>query len=55
MADQNPFPERATPEQMDHFTWYEAHGWAVPYPGEDKVLSPAEVPGRYLPSPDFDG
>ena len=48
-------PDYANPEQMDHFTWYEAHGWRVPYPGEDEVLSPAQVPGRYLPSPDFDG
>jgi YVTN family beta-propeller protein len=55
MAGQNPVPDRANPEQMDHFTWYEAHGWAVPYPGENKVLTPAEVPGRYLPSPDFEG
>jgi YVTN family beta-propeller protein len=55
MTGQNPVPDRANPDQMDHFTWYEAHGWAVPYPGENKVLTPAEVPGRYLPSPDFDG
>ncbi|MFI7615569.1 bifunctional YncE family protein/alkaline phosphatase family protein [Nonomuraea terrae] len=45
----------ANPDQMDHFTWYEAHGWATPYPGEDKILAPAEVPGRYIPSPDVDG
>ncbi|MBE1604157.1 alkaline phosphatase family protein [Actinopolymorpha pittospori] len=47
--------DSANPDQMDHFTWYEAHGWAKPYPGEQKVLTPAEVPGRYLPSPDSDG
>ncbi|MGA8113983.1 MAG: bifunctional YncE family protein/alkaline phosphatase family protein [Actinocatenispora sp.] len=48
-------PDLANPEQMDHFTWYQAHGWTVPYPGEDQVLAPLQVPGRYLPSPDFDG
>ncbi|BCJ35352.1 phosphoesterase [Actinocatenispora thailandica] len=48
-------PDYANPEQMDHFTWYEAHGYRVPYPGEHTILSPAQVPGRYLPSPDFDG
>ncbi|MFD2081594.1 40-residue YVTN family beta-propeller repeat-containing protein [Actinopolymorpha cephalotaxi] len=48
-------PDYANPEQMDHFTWYEAHGWRTPYPGEHKILSPAELPGRYLPSPDSDG
>ena len=55
MTGPNPIPDRANPEQMDHFTWYEAHGWTKPYPGEKKVLTPAQVPGRYLPSPDFDG
>jgi hypothetical protein len=40
---------------MDHFTWYQAHNWTTPYPGEQKILTPAEVPGRYLPSPESDG
>ena len=48
-------PDYANSEQMDHYTWYAAHGWRTPYPGEKTVLSPAQVPGRYLPSPDFDG
>ena len=48
-------PDYANPQQMDHYTWYEAHGYRTPYPGEKQVLSPAQVPGRYLPSPDFDG
>jgi len=51
----NAIPDRANPEQMDHFTWYEAHGWRVAYPGEDEILTPAEVPGSYLPPPDSDG
>ncbi len=51
----NAVPDYANPEQMDHYTWYRAHGWRQPYPGEQKVLAPAQVPGRYLPSPEFDG
>ncbi|MGI5330800.1 alkaline phosphatase family protein [Actinomadura nitritigenes] len=53
--DQNPQPDRANPDQMDHYTWYLTHGFTKPYPGEKKILTPAEVPGRYLPSPDADG
>jgi YVTN family beta-propeller protein len=48
-------PDFANPEQMDHFTWYQAHGWRTPYPGEKQILTPLQVPGAYLPSPDFDG
>jgi YVTN family beta-propeller protein len=48
-------PDRANPEQMDRFTWYEAHGYRKPYPGDRQILTPAQVPGRYLPSPDADG
>lgn len=51
----NAIADYANPDQMDHFTWYETHGWKVPYPGEDKILTPAEVPGAYIPAPDFDG
>ncbi len=40
---------------MNHFTWYQAHNWTTPYPGEDKIFTPAEVPGGYLPSPESDG
>jgi len=52
---QNPKPDLLNPDQLNHLTWYETHGFTVPYPGESKVLTPAEVPGRYLPSPDADG
>ncbi|TDD87000.1 phosphoesterase [Actinomadura darangshiensis] len=48
-------PDRANPALMDHFTWYQAHDWTTPYPGEKKILTPEEVPGRYLPSPETDG
>lgn len=45
----------ADPAQMDRLTWYETHGWTTPFPGDDKVFSPDEVPGAYIPSPDSDG
>ncbi|MEV4758385.1 phosphoesterase [Micromonospora sp. NPDC049559] len=51
----NAVPDFAPPALMDHFTWYQAHNWSTPYPGEDKILTPDAVPGGYLPSPEHDG
>ncbi|MFD4951155.1 alkaline phosphatase family protein [Streptomyces sp. NPDC058451] len=48
-------PDFANPAQMNHFTWYETHGWKTPYPGEKKVFAPDDVPGAYIPSPESDG
>ena len=48
-------PDFANPAQMNHFTWYQAHDWATPYPGEDKIVAPQDVPGAYIPAPDSDG
>ena len=48
-------PDYANPEQMDHFTWYQTHGWTQPYPGENKIYAPNDVPGAYLPSSGADG
>ncbi len=45
----------ANPAQMNHFTWYQTHGWQLPYPGEKQVFAPEEVPGAYLPSAESDG
>jgi hypothetical protein len=45
-------PDYADPEQMNRFTWYEAHAWKVPYPGDSKIYAPAQVPGGFIPSPD---
>ncbi|MFB9689687.1 bifunctional YncE family protein/alkaline phosphatase family protein [Amycolatopsis plumensis] len=45
----------ANPAQMNHFTWYQTHGWQLPYPGENQVYAPAQVPGAYLPSAESDG
>ncbi|HEX6471490.1 MAG TPA: phosphoesterase [Streptosporangiaceae bacterium] len=46
--------DSANPAQMNHFSWYEAHEWATPYPGESKIYTPDQVPGAYIPSPDHD-
>jgi YVTN family beta-propeller protein len=45
-------PDFANPEQMNRYTWYQAHGWKKPYPGDSKIYSPGQVPGGSLPSPD---
>ncbi|MCD0484227.1 phosphoesterase [Streptacidiphilus sp. ASG 303] len=51
----NAVPDFANPAQMDHFTWYQTHGWRKPYPGEDRIFAPADVPGAFIPSPESDG
>ncbi|OLE24026.1 MAG: phosphoesterase [Catenulispora sp. 13_1_20CM_3_70_7] len=51
----NAEPDYANPEQMNHFTWYQASGWTKPYPGEDKIYAPDQVPGAFIPSSDSDG
>jgi YVTN family beta-propeller protein len=45
-------PDYADPEQMNRYTWYQAHDWKVPYPGDSKIYAPAEVPGGFIPSSD---
>jgi YVTN family beta-propeller protein len=45
-------PDYANPEQMNRYTWYQAHYWKVPYPGDAKIYVPSQVPGAYLPSSD---
>ncbi|MFI2200272.1 alkaline phosphatase family protein [Streptomyces sp. NPDC020192] len=51
----NAVPDYANPEQMNHLTWYETHNWTKPYPGENKIYAPADVPGAYIPSAENDG
>jgi YVTN family beta-propeller protein len=51
----NATPDFANPAQMNHFTWYETHGWKKPYPGEKKLYAPDDVPGAFLPSAENDG
>jgi YVTN family beta-propeller protein len=42
----------ANPEQMNRWTWYQAHDFKVPYPGDSKIYAPAHVPGGFIPSSD---
>ncbi|MYZ35403.1 MULTISPECIES: alkaline phosphatase family protein [unclassified Streptomyces] len=50
----NAVPDYAPPAQMDRLTWYETHNWSKPYPGDDKIHAPNDVPGAYIPSSDTD-
>ncbi|HET9104248.1 MAG TPA: bifunctional YncE family protein/alkaline phosphatase family protein [Solirubrobacteraceae bacterium] len=43
-------PDYANPEEMNRYTWYRAHGWKVPYPGDARIYGPAKVPGGFIPS-----
>ncbi|MDQ1645348.1 MAG: hypothetical protein QOJ50_1532 [Cryptosporangiaceae bacterium] len=45
----NATADYANPAQMNHLTWYQTHGWLQPYPGEEKIVTPDQVPGAYLP------
>ncbi|MGZ4543967.1 MAG: alkaline phosphatase family protein [Blastococcus sp.] len=45
-------PDYANPAQMNRFTWYRAHEWKTPYPGDPKIYAPSQVPGWYIPSSD---
>ena len=47
-------PDFANPEQMNRFTWYDAHNWSQPYPGDSKIYLPNEVPGAALPGIEVD-
>ncbi|UWE10912.1 bifunctional YncE family protein/alkaline phosphatase family protein [Actinacidiphila bryophytorum] len=50
----NAVPDFANPAQMNHMTWYETHDWAKPYPGENRIFAPNDVPGAYIPSAEAD-
>jgi YVTN family beta-propeller protein len=43
-------PDRVNPELMNRLDWYEAHSWRVAYPGDPKIYTPNDVPGRNLPA-----
>ncbi|MEV0035280.1 alkaline phosphatase family protein [Streptomyces sp. NPDC050804] len=47
-------PDYAPPAQMDRLTWYESHNWSKPYPGDNKIHAPNDVPGAYIPSSETD-
>jgi YVTN family beta-propeller protein len=48
-------PDSAPPALMNHYDWYEAHNWAMPYPGETKIVAPNDVPGAVIPANENDG
>ncbi|NAZ83563.1 phosphoesterase [Kineococcus sp. R8] len=50
----NAVADAANPEQMNRYTWYRAHGWTVPYPGDTVLYAPEQVPGAHIPSADVD-
>jgi hypothetical protein len=43
-------PDYPNPAQMNRYTWYQAHRWKVPYPGDAKIYAPSQVPGGDIPS-----
>ena len=43
-------PDKVNPEQLNRFDWYEAHDWRLAYPGDQKIYTPNQVPGRNLPA-----
>ncbi|MCW2764272.1 MAG: phosphoesterase [Nocardioides sp.] len=47
-------PDFANPEQMNRYTWYDAHHWDLPYPGDPKIYLPNDVPGAALPGSEVD-
>lgn len=47
--------DSGNPEQMNRFSWYEAHDYKKPYPGDGEIYTPDRVPGAYIPSPENDG
>jgi YVTN family beta-propeller protein len=49
LSGKQPQPDFANPELMNRYTWYDAHQWKAPYPGDPKIYLPSEVPGAALP------
>ncbi|MFZ0970984.1 MAG: bifunctional YncE family protein/alkaline phosphatase family protein [Solirubrobacteraceae bacterium] len=43
-------PDHVNPEQMNRYDWYSAHDWRLAYPGDPKIYTPTQVPGRNLPA-----
>jgi len=45
----------ANPEQLNRLTWYQMHNWTTPYPGDNAVYGPDQVPGALYPTGDTEG
>ncbi|WP_017935689.1 bifunctional YncE family protein/alkaline phosphatase family protein [Nocardioides sp. Iso805N] len=44
----------ANPDLMNRYTWYRAHDWSTPYPGDTQIFAPSRVPGANVPNTDTD-
>ena len=55
LAGEGALADYANPEQMNRYTWYEVHGWKVPYPGDSKIYAPLQVPGAFIPNREVEG
>lgn len=42
----HPKIDMVNPPLLDRFDWYQTKAWKTPYPGDKKILSPDQVPGR---------
>ena len=38
------------PALLNRYDWYSAHDWKVAYPGDRKIFTPDQVPGRKIPA-----
>jgi hypothetical protein len=45
-------PDYPNADQMNRFTWYQAHQWTTPYPGDSKIYTPSQVPGAGIADTD---
>jgi hypothetical protein len=55
LAGKGALADYANPEQMNRYTWYEVHGWKLPYPGDSKIHAPSQVPGAFIPNREVEG
>ena len=39
-----PIPDSPDNNVLNRAIWYSLHSYALPYPGDDRVLMPSEVP-----------
>ncbi|GAA1884654.1 bifunctional YncE family protein/alkaline phosphatase family protein [Streptantibioticus ferralitis] len=47
--------DQVNPAQLNRIDWYAATGWTRPYPGDQRILAPNEVPGRDTPPQELGG
>lgn len=41
-----PMPDTSNTPQKNRLEWYASTGWTKPYPGDSRILTPNQVPGR---------